>query len=505
MSFAVRLTGISKAFGAVQALQDVTLEVAPHTIHALVGENGAGKTTLMRILYGVLQQDAGAIEVGGKLLRLRSSAEANAAGVGMVSQHYGIISELTCLENLILGAEDRAFLKREALMKRAQELASKMNFRFEWDAPASTLSPAATQKLEILKLLWRRSRIMILDEPTAMLGPADADALFVSLGALVQEGATVVLVTHRLPEVMSYCSRVTVLRGGRRIGDMAVSDTSPAELAKLIVGENADALGEELGHPAKPARAVGEPVLQVRNLTVRDQLGHASLDSVSLEVRAGEIVGVAGVDGNGQRELLQAILGTSPAATGEIRLNGEEVSSLAVRERIQKGLRVIPEDRHAEGAIESWSLEENAALGLHPLAPLAKGGLIDRNERQKLSQRVVDRFGTKHGGLSLSLASLSGGNQQRLVAGRAFELSPKLLVAFQPARGLDLGGTASVYQVMRQYCDEGMGALVISFDLDEILLHCDRVVVLNGGHLDEPSREESKSRDAIGRLMVGVG
>lgn len=485
----------------------MTLAVESGTIHALVGENGAGKTTLMRILYGAILADAGSILIDGKPAVLRSSAEATAAGIGMVSQHYGIIPALTCLQNLVLGAEGGAILDKRAQTARADSLARQMGFQFDWDAEASVLSPAATQKLEILKLLWRRSRIMILDEPTAMLSPSDADALFESLRLLVTEGATVILVTHRLPEVVRHCSRVTVLRGGRFVAERAVSETNPAELARMIVGENSTALDELVSERSGDAGRTGldaEPVLHLSGLTVRDSLGHDALRSVELVVRPGEIVGVAGVDGNGQQELLQAILGSMRPSGGSVAIHGADQAQVASSQRLRNGLRVIPEDRHAEGVIESWSLEENSALGLQWLAPVAKGPLVDPVARRSFADGVAKRFQTRHGGLRLPMASLSGGNQQRFVAGRSLELSPKLLVAFQPARGLDFGGTAEVYRAIREECARGMAALVISFDLDELLAHCTRIVVLNHGQMFEPPTDKNRDRETIGRLMVGV-
>ncbi|RYG24653.1 ABC transporter ATP-binding protein [bacterium] len=497
MTPAVSLKGITVRFGAVTALENVDLEVEAGTLHAVVGENGAGKTTLMRVLYGAQRPTEGTIEVEGKERRFSGSAEAIAAGVGMVSQHYAIIPELTCLQNLMLGAEPGAAIAQNVARERAQQLAERMGFRFDWDRPASELGPAGAQKLEILKLLWRNARIMILDEPTAMLSPSDGEALFDSLRTLVDAGATVILVTHRLPEVLNHCSRVTVLRAGRRVADLAVSETDAASLARLIVGDNEfDAITGVL-----EAALVGEPVLEVKGLTVRDARGHEALKGVSLQVRAGEVVGIAGVDGNGQRELFQAVVGTGDVREGTVSLGGSDMSHAATARRIESGLRLIPEDRHEEGVVEGWSLEENSALGLQRDPSLRSGGKIDEAARHRWAEAVAARFKTRHGGLGLPMASLSGGNQQRFVAARALEHSPRVLLAFSPTRGLDLKGTADVYAAIREQAREGMAALVVSFDLDELLEHCDRIVVLNHGRLTEPA---TRDRDAIGREMVGA-
>ena len=498
MSLAVRMAGISKRFGDVQALADVDLDVEAKTIHAIVGENGAGKTTLMRALYGAMRPDSGRIEIDGEVVRFQRSAQAIAAGIGMVSQHYGIIPDLTCLQNLILGAEGAATIPVKLRRERAEQLAAQMGFEFDWDADAATLSPAGAQKLEILKLLWRDAKVMILDEPTAMLSPADADALFESLQRLVGEGRTVLLVTHRLPEVLDYCSRVTVLRAGRLVADMPVAETTSAQLASLIVG------GDVI-LPRQRDYELGESaVLSVHDLVVKGSRGNDAVKGASFLVRRGEVVGVAGVDGNGQRELFEALLAIVPVQKGGISLNGCNASSLDAAGRISAGVRIIPEDRHAEAVVESWSLEQNAVLGLQRLAPFARGSVVVPSARTAAAERIADRFHTKRGALSDPISSLSGGNQQRFVAARALENDPKLILAFQPARGLDINAAQRVYEGIRQTCRAGAGALIVSFDLDELLEHCDRIIVLNGGVLSEPPAGEAMDRQAIGKLMVGA-
>ncbi len=476
------------------ALEDVSLEVEPGTIHAVVGENGAGKTTLMRCLFGVLKPDAGMVEVAGVVREFGSAAEASAAGLGMVSQHYGIVPGLTCLQNLMLGAEEGWAIDGLRAEIRAEALALSLGFEFDWYADAEGLSPAQAQKLEILKLLWRRARIMILDEPTAMLSPPDADALFENLRTLVAKGATAVLVTHRLPEVMNYCSRVTVLRAGRRVADLAVSETSAAELARLIVG------GAEMPEPV--ARGdFGSVRLSVRGLGVVGDRGEAAVREASFEVRAGEVVGLAGVDGSGQRELLEALMGLR-YSTGQVAFDGGAVGSMATSERIRLGFRIVPEDRHRQAVIEDWSLELNGGLGMQ--RRFARGMAVDRAGRRDAATAMADRFGTRRGGLGSAMRTLSGGNQQRFVVGRALYGAPALVLAMQPARGLDLAATAAVYRGIRQACLEGAAALVASFDLDELLEHCDRILVMYGGRLASLPAGFERDRERIGRLMVGA-
>ena len=494
MTPAVRMSGVTKRFGAFTALDSVDLEVAPGTVHAIVGENGAGKTTLMRVLYGAVKPDGGAIEVDGAARHWRNSAEAIAHGIGMVSQHYSIIPELTCLQNLVLGAEPAFLLPLDSMKARAGALAEQMGFSFDWDAEASTLSPASAQKLEILKLLWRESQTMVLDEPTAMLSPTDSEALYASLKSLAAQGATVIVVTHRIPEVLQHCSRVTVLRGGKKVADRDVAQTDATELAELIVGHSLVSAEFE-------STALGEPVLDVSGLVVRGSRREEALRGASLTVCSGEIVGLAGVDGNGQRELIQALAGVLRIESGTIVLDRVDATRLSARARARAGMRLIPEDRHEEGVVEDWSLTDNAALGLQRLEPLARGPWSDLGERTALAERIAERFRTKHAGLRSPMRSLSGGNQQRFVAARALELGPRLVLAFQPTRGLDIDGTAQLYAAIRGLCREGAGALVVSFDLDELLENCDRTLVIREGRIYEPERQD---RLEIGRLMVGA-
>lgn len=478
---AVRVEGASKKFGSSPALEGVNFSANWGTIQAVVGENGAGKTTLMRILHGEITADSGEVFIDG-----------GRGQVGMVSQHYAIIPELSCLENLMLGAEPAPIINHERARKRADELAAQMGFAFEWDEPAERLSPAGAQKLEILKLLWRRARIMILDEPTAMLSPQDSDLLYASLRQLAVEGVCVIVVTHRLPEVMAHCSQVTVLRNGRLV---AVSDTRESSLE--ILAEQI--VGRAMPSPAPRASAQRlAPVLQAKNVEILGYRGDAAVQDASLELRAGEVVGIAGVDGSGQRELFRAILGTTTVHAGTLTVVD---GARGVAERLASGLRVIPEDRLNEGLIPDWSLEENAALGVQ--RKLAAGPWIDGPARRTFAEAAAALFQVKYHSLQQSAGSLSGGNQQRLVAGRALSAGCSLLLAFQPARGLDLAGVASVYEEIRRTCREGhAGALVVSFDLDELLQHCDRILVMSRGRLTAPPPGMEMDRAVIGRLMV---
>lgn len=491
------MEGITKQFGTVVALDNVSLNVRKGSIHAVVGENGAGKTTLMKILYGAYPATTGRYSVNSKSQRFKNSAEAISAGIGMVSQHYSIIAELTCLENLMLGSEPGWMISKTPAIQRANDLAKQMGFQFDWEASAATLSPAGAQKLEILKLLWRNSQIMILDEPTAMLTPQDSDALFASLKMLVDRGATVIVVTHRLPEVIEHCDHVTVLRGGKLVADEPVNESEAnlaSRLAELIVGH-------AVTMPEPRVANLGESILVVRDVMVKGSRGDDAVKRANFELRAGEIVGVAGVDGSGQRELFAALYGTTPIAAGKIEFHGASIPATP-RERLQAEIRWIPEDRHAQAVIEEWRLDENAALGQQRQTPYSDGARVNRTGRKEAAEQIAAKFKTKFGKISDPIASLSGGNQQRFVNARALYASPKLILAFQPARGLDIEATRAFYEELSSAVTAGATALVVSFDLDELLQYTDRILVMNRGELYDAG--QTRDRLDIGKLMVGA-
>lgn len=487
--FKVELKNISKRFGSMYALKDVSLSVKPQQIHALVGENGAGKTTLMRILQGAIQADTGEILLDGQAQHFHDAGDGIEHGIGMVSQHYSIIPELTCLQNLILGAEGGVILDHRAQLDRANQLAESIDLQLDWESAAKGLSPATAQKLEILKLLWRNANLMILDEPTAMLSPTDSDKLFEQMNRLVAGGATVIVVTHRLPEVMDYCSDVTILRGGKLIDSKPVASTTPGELSELIIGRSLGEI-EPVSHSKN-----SEILLEIQALTVQNEHGE-KLKNAHLRILRGQVIGLAGVDGNGQKELFDVIFGALSASTGSIKLAGEDLLNKTLAERLAAGIRLIPEDRHTQGGVEDWNLLENARLGYHRTVKL--GELAD------FTLRIADRFRTKRDSLNSSLASLSGGNQQRFVAAKAFECGAQLILAFQPARGLDIAGIRDVYNAFRELTKTGASVLVVSFDLDELLEHCDRIIAINNGRLFEPETELAHDRSELGRLMVST-
>jgi ABC-type uncharacterized transport system ATPase subunit len=554
----IAMRGITKRFGALVACDAVDLAVAAGTLHAIMGENGAGKTTLMRLLYGYYAPDAGEIYLRGKRVQFRTPADAIAHHIGMVSQHYSIIPELSALDNLILGAEPTRFggwLDRRTAQAKAEQLADALQFQPDWSRPAAELSVAARQKLEILKLLWRDAEILILDEPTAMLSPRDVDALFETLLRLKAQGRTILLVTHKLNEAMRYADFVTVLRGGRKVADAPTAEVDAPTLTRWIVGDDGASFetpslrfpmqaggtdatptdgtaperfsaqsgdtsaherfpsrsGDTCAHERFPSRSGGnlkeggmESCLVIRDLYVASERGGWGVQGLNLTVQAGEIVGIAGVDGSGQLELMEALAGLRPIARGEILLLGQPMHRWSTARRIQAGVRYLFDDRFRRMMAPQWSVLENAILGAqrdHELQTL--GWLKPRAIRQRAEQ-LIERFQVKVPALRAPILQLSGGNQQRLVIARALYGKPRLLIAYAPTRGLDIRGAQATYAAIRDACQHGMGALVIAFDLDELMEHCDRIAVLFKETIVGAFAREAFSREAIGAAMVGA-
>ena len=534
----IAMRGITKRFGALVACDAVDLAVAAGTLHAIMGENGAGKTTLMRLLYGYYAPDAGEIYLRGKRVQFRTPADAIAHHIGMVSQHYSIIPELSALDNLILGAEPTRFggwLDRRTAQAKAEQLADALQFQPDWSRPAAELSVAARQKLEILKLLWRDAEILILDEPTAMLSPRDVDALFETLLRLKAQGRTILLVTHKLNEAMRYADFVTVLRGGRKVADAPIAEVDAQTLTRWIVGEESPLTptlspltkggegegrfalltkGVESESPLTPTlspltkggegKGVGGFTLALRDLYVASERGGWGVQGLSLTVQAGEIVGIAGVDGSGQLELMEALAGLRPIARGEILLLGQPMHRWSTARRIQTGVRYLFDDRFRRMMAPQWSVLENAILGAQRDPELQTLGWLKPRAIRQRAEQLIERFQVKVPALRAPILQLSGGNQQRLVIARALYGKPRLLIAYAPTRGLDIRGAQATYAAIRDACQHGMGALVIAFDLDELMEHCDRIAVLFKGTIAAAFAREAFSREAIGAAMVGA-
>lgn len=493
---AVKMLGISKRFGRVRANDSIDFTVSHGALHAVIGENGSGKSTLMRILYGSLKPDRGRIEIDGQRVSFHSPKDAIRLGIGMASQQPSVIPELSCIENLLLGASDSFLLHRGAAIGKAKSEAKRLGLEFDWTHPAGESGPAGMQKLEILRQLWRGARLLILDEPTALLSPLESEALLRNLRSYVEEGNTVILVTHRLRDVVDFCTHATVLRGGKKIADLVVSETSLDEMSSLIVGKSAVQASTILGSP-------GDALLRLENFQALREDGGTAATVQHLAIRSGEIVGIAGVDGNGQRPLLEAILGVR-RHKGSLFLAGTDIGRWSVRERIAGGVSFIPEVVQTEALVLDWPLYENALIGNQWRQEFRRSGLLDRRAKVAYASRMAARMRATIRSVEEPARHLSGGNQQRFAVGRVLEMKPRVLLGLQPTRGLDVSGAATFYEEVVGMCGEGACAILVSNELDELLERCHRVLVMFAGRLHEVPESKAKDRYAVGRMMVGL-
>jgi general nucleoside transport system ATP-binding protein len=483
------LDRIAKRFPGVLAVDDVRLELRAGEIHALIGENGAGKSTLMRVLYGLYPPDAGRIVVRGDPVRIPSPRAAIARGIGMVHQHFVLVDRFTVAENVMLGAEAGWLLDPDGADRRIRELAGEYGFSVDPERVVASLSVGEEQRVEIVKALYRGVELLILDEPTAVLTPAETRELFANLRRLRDDGKTVVFISHKLDEVLTIADRITVLRRGRVVGDTTPRETSKAGLAELMVGRP---VLFDLQRP--PARA-GDEVLRLRGLEVPGRLHHIDLD-----VRAGEIVGVAGVEGNGQRELAECCIGLLTPAGGSVSVEGVDLTGRGVREHRRRGVSFVPEDRHERGLVLEMPLWENALLGRQRERTYSTrfGTLVIRRIKD-LCLRLVRRFDIRARGVSVPASTLSGGNQQKLILARELESEPRVLVAHQPTRGLDVGAIEFVWRRILDERAAGRAVLLISAELEEVLELSDRIVTLYDGRLTGEYGRGAAAQD------VGVG
>ena len=525
-AYIVQMENITKRFPGVIANQNVHLRVVPGTFHAVIGENGAGKSTLLNILYGRSRPDAGRIWVAGEEVTnaLHTPADAIRRGVGLVSQHYALIPALTVIENVMLGAEGGGggILQPKRAGERIKELALPLGLDgLDLHTRAERLSVAAQQKIEILKALYRGARILLLDEPTATLAPQEVESLFALLHTLAAQGATILFVTHKLREVMAHSHYVSVLRAGQSAGDSLTAQTNEQELLRAMIGArshlptllNPDAeegrgqVGQWGSEGVMPTQnQTDSPLLQIENVTARNARGVEAAQGVSLDVGRGEIVGVAGVDGSGQRELSEAIIGLRRMETGRLFLDGVDITRLNTRRRQKAGIAYIPEDRHKSGMILDFSIAENYLLG-HEREPAWGGGLtLDTATLLSRAQAMVQRYDVR-GGVAGGLAkggALSGGNQQKVVFARAMDSGPRLLVACQPTRGLDVEASRFVYKTIQDARAQGMGVLLFSLDLDEVLQLSDRIAVMFNGRVAGVLFRHEATPERIGALMTGA-
>ncbi|MGE5588138.1 MAG: ABC transporter ATP-binding protein [Clostridia bacterium] len=494
------MRGITVTFPGVVANDDVSIDVYPGEILALLGENGAGKTTLMNVLYGLYRPDRGEIRVRGKPVSIRDPNDAIRLGLGMVHQHFMLIPPFTVAENIVLGTEPVAaggVLDIGRAVQNVKDLSAKYGLAVDPGARVESISVGMQQRVEILKALYRGTEVLILDEPTAVLTPQEVDELAGIMRNLASQGKSIVFITHKLKEVMAISDRVTVLRRGRVVGTLPTCETTPEDLARMMVGRDV-VLSVEKG----PAR-VGDVVLRVEGVHVKSARGLPALKGVSFDVRAGEIVGIAGIEGNGQSELVEALTGLRKVSSGRISVGGADVTNRPPREVITRGVGHIPEDRQRRGLILDFSIAENLILERYYRPPFARGVNLDYRAVRSYARKVISEFDIRTPGESVRAGALSGGNQQKVVVARELSLEPRLLIASQPTRGLDVGAIEFVHRRLVSQRDEGKAILLVSLELDEIMSLSDRILVLYEGQIVGSMKAEEATEQEIGFLMAG--
>ncbi|MEG3631832.1 ABC transporter ATP-binding protein [Streptomyces poriticola] len=494
---AVELAGITKRFPGVVANHDIHLTVHKGTVHALVGENGAGKSTLMKILYGMQKPDEGTITIDGEQVTLHSPADAIVRGIGMVHQHFMLADNLTVLENVVLGSEKLYGIGGRA-RRKIKEISDRYGLGVRPDVMVEELGVAARQRVEILKVLYRGARTLILDEPTAVLVPQEVDALFDNLRELKSEGLSVIFISHKLGEVLSVADEITVIRRGTTVGTAVPAETTPRQLAELMVGS-------ELPTPETAESTVTDrPVISVEKLRLAAAGGKALLDDITFTIHAGEVLGIAGVEGNGQTELVDALIGLRHADSGTIRLADEEITGWPTRRRREEGIGYIPEDRHRHGLLLEAPLWENRILGHVTEKPLAKGVWLDPKAAQEDTRRIVEKYDVRTPGIDVTAASLSGGNQQKLIVGREMSHTPRFLIAAHPTRGVDVGAQTAIWDHIREARREGLAVLLISADLDELIGLSDTLRVIYDGRLVADADPATITPEELGSAMTGA-
>lgn len=498
----LELRNITKTFGNVVANDHVSIKVHPGTIHAIVGENGAGKSTAMRIAYGFYKADAGEILVDGQVKDIQTPHDAIALGIGMVHQHFMLVDTMTVAENIVLGAEPGSGVALDINKANLEirRLSEEFKLAVNPHAAIEHLSVGQQQRVELLKALYRHARLLILDEPTAVLTPQEVEEFFAILRRMREQGKTVVIITHKLAEVLAISDEVTVMRDGRVVGRLQTKDTSAAELARLMVGR------EVLLRVEKSEAKAGAAKLSVRNLSVSKADGTKAVDDVSFEVRQGEIVGIAGVEGNGQTELIEAIAGliTSSQLSGEIRFENRDITKEGARLRRELGIAHIPEDRHRRGLLLEFNLAENSILGVHYRPPVVAYAnvFLDYGAIRRRANKIIENFDVRPRDPDLPARALSGGNQQKLIIGREFQVQPKVLLVSQPTRGVDIGAIEFIHRKVVSLRDEGCAVLLVSAELEEVTSLSDRLLIIHNGKIVGEVDPKVATVEEIGLLMT---
>jgi ABC-type uncharacterized transport system ATPase subunit len=498
----LELRGITKAFPGVLANDHIDLTLEEGEIHALLGENGAGKTTLMNILYGLYTPDEGRILIQGEEVEIHSPSDAIAQGIGMVHQHFMLVPPLTVTENVMLGVEsvhNGVFLDRGRVAQRIREISEQYGLEVDPDATIADLPVGVRQRVEIIKVLYREADILILDEPTAVLTPQETERLFVTVFALVLKGGkSLIFITHKLKEVFNIASRITVLRDGRVVGTTTPAEITEAELAAMMVGREV-----ELTVRKKPALP-GDAVLRVQDLHVMDDRHNVAVRDVSFEVRAGEILGVAGVQGNGQTELVEALTGLRPMLSGEVHILGQDTTRATPRHILEMGVAHVPEDRQGDGLVLSHPVSDNLVLDTYYLPPFARGIVVQQPAIIAAARDRVERFDIRTPSIFVPTSTLSGGNQQKVIVAREFSRPIKLLIASQPTRGLDVGSIEYIHNRILDQRDGGCAVLLVSPELDEVIALSDRIAVMYEGEIVDILPAAGVNKEYLGLLMAGV-
>ena len=499
--YAVQMHGILKKFGAYTALDHVDLDVRKQTVHAILGENGAGKTTLMNILYGLYQADEGQIFMGGKEVSITNPNDAISCGIGMVHQHFMLVENFTVTENIILGDEvcgPCGILDMGKARNRVMELVNEYGFDVDPDAKIEDITVGMQQRVEILKALYRGAETLILDEPTAVLTPQEIEKLIEIMHDLVAKGKTIIIITHKLKEIMQSADECSIIRRGVYMGTVDVKQSSESELAAKMVGRSVSLHVEKT--PATP----GDPVLSIRGLTVKDERGIEQVRGLDLDVRAGEIVGIAGVDGNGQKELVDAICNLAKSTSGTISVKGTEIQNTSPHNTFANSVAVIPSDRHRWGLVLPFMVAENTVLERHNEDTFGEGIMLDYDSIVEYTTSLIERFDIRPSGSELErMSGLSGGNQQKVIIARMVSAAPDLLIAFQPIRGLDVGAIEAVHRTLIEERDRGAAILLISFELEEIMDVSDTIAVIYHGQITGKFAQGTVDENKLGLLMAG--
>lgn len=496
---AIELNNITKKFGDLFANDSINLEVEKGEIHCLLGENGAGKSTLMKILFGLYSRDTGTIKIHGKDVELKNPGEAINLGIGMIHQHFMLVNQLTVAENIIAGIEPKRglFLDMNKAKKMVKELSEKYGLKVNPEARIENISVGEQQRVEILKSLYRQAEILILDEPTAVLTPQEVDELFVVMRNLKQNNKTIIFITHKLKETMEIADRITILRDGKNVGTVEKTKTNPRELARMMVGREVHLQADK--EPHKP----GDIIFQVKDLEAENKKTYVTLKNISFDIKKGEILGVAGVAGNGQLELEESLMGLMKIKSGNVYFNNMEITNLNTAERKELGIAHIPSDRLKRGLIEDFDISKNMILGSEWKKPFANRGILIESKIKEYSEKIIRDFDIRMSSMRAKAADLSGGNQQKMVIGRELSREPELIITAQPTRGVDVGAIEYIHKLLIEKRDQGKGILLISAELDELRNLSDRIIVFYEGEIVATGKMEEFTDEELGLLMAG--